>query len=426
MAPSLPLAGIRVLDLSRLLPGGFCSLLLADFGAEVLKVEDTGMGDYIRWSPPYVEGAEQSAKSALFLALNRNKRSIRIDLKREQGREVLLRLVAEHDVVLESFRPGVLDRLGVGYERMREVNPGIVYCAISGYGQSGPKREASGHDMNYLGLIGLLGLTGEREGAGGQGGGHPIQAAGQIADLGGGALMAAFGILAALRERDGGPNSQGSGVGQVVDVSMADGALSWLAMVAGAYFVDGNVPRRGGLPLAGSLICYRPYECADGWVSLGALEPKFWQAWCRGVEREDLIERQFEGPGSEAHAQVVAIFKERTRAQWQEFAGAHDCCLEPVLELDEALDSELVRAREMVVTLEQPGVAGGVRQLGIPVKLTRTPGSHDRLPGPALGEHTEQTLAAAGYSPAEIDALLESGAVAGAAAEAGQGATFRA
>ncbi len=194
---SLPLAGIRVLDLSRLLPGGFCSLLLADFGAEVLKVEDTGMGDYIRWAPPYYEGAEDSAKSALFLALNRNKRSIRIDLKSEAGREVLLRLVRDHDVVLESFRPGVLDRLGVGYEQMRAVNPGIVYCAISGYGQDGPRREAAGHDMNYLALVGLLGLTGEHDGP-------PVQAAGQIADLGGGAMMAAFGILAALRERDGG------------------------------------------------------------------------------------------------------------------------------------------------------------------------------------------------------------------------------
>jgi alpha-methylacyl-CoA racemase len=416
---SLPLEGIRVLDLSRLLPGGFCSLLLADFGADVLKVEDTGMGDYIRWSPPYVEGAEDSAKSALFLALNRNKRSIRIDLKREEGREVLLRLVREHDVVLESFRPGVLDRLGVGYERMREVNPAIVYCAISGYGQSGPKREASGHDMNYLGLIGLLGLSGE-------GGGPPVQAAGQIADLGGGALMAAFGILAALRERDGSASHPGSGEGQMVDVSMADGALSWLAMVAGAYFADGNPPHRGGLLLAGSVICYRPYECEDGWVTLGALEPKFWQAWCRGVEREDLIERQFEAPGSEAHAQVVEIFKARTRAQWQQFAAEHDCCLEPVLELDEALGSELVRAREMVVTLEQPGVAGGVRQLGVPVKLARTPGAHDRLPGPALGEHTEPVLAAAGYAPGEIEALLASGAVAKPAAGAPPGATFRA
>src|ERR1700736_1436537 len=175
----LPLAGVRVLDLSRLLPGGFCSLLLADFGAEVLKVEDTGMGDYVRLSPPYYDGPHESARSALFLALNRNKRSIRLDLKNERGREVLLRLVRTYDVVLESFRPGVLERLGVGYERMREANPGLVYCAISGYGQDSPKRDASGHDINYLGLVGLLGLTGER-------GGQPVQAAGQIAHGGGG------------------------------------------------------------------------------------------------------------------------------------------------------------------------------------------------------------------------------------------------
>ncbi len=420
---SLPLRDIRVLDLSRLLPGGFCSLLLADFGADVLKVEDTGMGDYIRWSPPYYEGAHDSAKSALFLALNRNKRSIRLDLKSEGGREALLALVREYDVLLESFRPGVLDRLGVGYERMREVNPGIVYCAISGYGQDGPKRDASGHDMNYLGLVGLLGLTGERGGVGGEGG--PIQSAGQIADLGGGALMAAFGIMAALRERDGSPAHAGSGEGQLVDVSMADGALSWLAMVAGAYFADGNVPRRGELPLAGSLVCYRPYECADGWVSLGALEPKFWQAWCRGVGHEELIAKQFERPGSDAHKQVCEIFKGRTRAEWEAFAREHDCCLEPVLELDEALASDLVREREMVVELSQPGVDGGVRQLGIPVKLSRTPGEHTRLPGPALGEHTEQALLAAGYSQEQVDELLASGAAAGPA-PAPAGATFRA
>jgi len=425
---SLPLEGIKVLDLSRLLPGGFCSLLLADFGADVLKVEDTGIGDYIRLSPPYIDGADDSAKSALFLSLNRNKRSIRLDLKSEGGREALLRLVREYDVVLESFRPGVLDRLGVGYERMREENPGIVYCAISGYGQTGPKREAAGHDMNYLGLVGLLGLTGDPPSPRGGGvGGGPIQSAGQIADLGGGALMAAFGILAALRERDGvaahpahpagsgsdgHPGREGSGEGQVVDVSMADGALSWLAMVAAAYFADGTVPHRGELPLAGSLICYRPYECADGWVSLGALEPKFWQAWCRGVGREDLIERQFESPGSEAHGQVVEIFKARPRADWEAFAREHDCCLEPVLELAEALESDLVTQREMVVEIDQPGAREPVRQLGIPVKLTRTPGEHARLPGPALGEHTEEVLRAAGYSDAEIAELVESGAVA--------------
>ena len=439
---SLPLEGIRVLDLSRLLPGGFCSLLLADFGADVLKVEDTGVGDYIRLSPPYIDGADDSAKSALFLSLNRNKRSIRLDLKSEGGREALLALVREYDVVLESFRPGVLDRLGVGYERMREVNPGIVYCAISGYGQTGPKREAAGHDMNYLGLVGLLGLTGDPPSAHGGGvGGGPIQSAGQIADLGGGALMAAFGILAALHERDGtparpaagsrsegDPGREGSGEGQVVDVSMADGALSWLAMVAAAYFADGTVPHRGELPLAGSLICYRPYECADGWVSLGALEPKFWQAWCRGVEREDLIEKQFERPGSQAHEQVQEIFKARPREDWESFAREHDCCLEPVLELDEALASDLVHEREMVVEIDQPGAERPVRQLGIPVKLGRTPGEPRRLPGPALGEHTEEVLRAAGYSDAEIAELLRTGAVAGPAnpAAAPSSATFRA
>jgi crotonobetainyl-CoA:carnitine CoA-transferase CaiB-like acyl-CoA transferase len=401
---SHPLSDIRVLDLSRLLPGGFCSLMLADFGAEVLKVEDTGMGDYIRWSPPYYEGADDSAKSALYLALNRGKRSIRLNLKEERGREVLLKLVKEYDVLLESFRPGVLDRLGVGYERLREENPGLVYCAITGYGQDGPLRDRSGHDMNYLGLIGLLGLTGDKDGP-------PVQAAGQIADLGGGALMAAFGIMAALHERER------SGKGQLVDVSMADGSLSWLALVAARYLADGVVPKRGEPELTGGLLCYRPYACKDGWVTLGALEPKFWQAWCRGVGREDLIEHQFEAPGSEAHAEVERIFLERTRDEWREFATHNDCCLEPVLDLDEALDSELVRAREMVVELDQPGATQPVRQLGVPVKLSRTPGAVEK-PGPALGEHTDEVLASLGYGADEIESLKQTGAVAGAAAGA--------
>jgi crotonobetainyl-CoA:carnitine CoA-transferase CaiB-like acyl-CoA transferase len=196
-------------------------------------------------------------------------------------------------------------------------------------------------------------------------------------------------------------------------------------MVAASYFADGNVPHRGELPLAGSLVCYRPYECADGWVTLGALEPKFWQAWCRGVGREELIAKQFEPPGSDTHAQVQAIFKARSRAEWEAFASAHDCCLEPVLELDEALSSELVREREMVVELDQPGAERPVRQLGIPIKLERTPGEHDRLPGPALGEHTEAALLAAGYSEAEVAELLASGAAAGPAG-AEQGVAFRA
>jgi alpha-methylacyl-CoA racemase len=396
------LDGLKVLDLSRLLPGGFCSLLLADLGAEVLKVEDTGMGDYVRWAPPGYEGADESTKSALFLALNRGKRSMRVNLKEERGREVLLRLVRDYDVVLESFRPGVLDRLGVGWERLREENPRLVYCAITGYGQDGPYRDRSGHDMNYLGLVGLLGLTGEPDGP-------PVQSAGQIADIGGGALMAAFGILAALRERDR------SGEGQLVDVSMSDGALSWLGLVAGRYLCDGEVPKRGTLELAGGIICYRPYACSDGWVTLGALEPKFWANWCRGVGREDLVDKQFQSTGSQAHAEVERIFLERTRDEWQAFASEHDCCLEPVLDLDEALDSELVRAREMVVELDQPGTSG-VRQLGVPVKLSRTPGEVG-TPAPALGEHTDEVLSRLGYAEEEIAALKESGAVAGPATE---------
>lgn len=399
---SLPLEGVRVLDLSRLLPGPFCSLLLADFGAEVIKVEDMGMGDYARWSPPHHEGVEESAQSALFLALNRNKTSVRLNLKEERGREVFLRLAAEADVVLESFRPGVLERLGVGYDRLRAVNPGIVYCAITGYGLDGPLRDRSGHDLNYLGLIGLLGLSGEEDGP-------PVQSAGQIADIGGGGLMAAFGILAALRERDR------SGEGQVVDVSMADGALSWLAMTAANYLADGVVPRRGRIPLGGMFVCYRPYACADGWVTLGALEPKFFRNFCLGVGRPDLVEQQFAPPDSAAHRELEAVFAERTREQWTAFAGEHDCCLEPVLDLDEVLDSDLVRARDMVVEIDQPGAERPVRQLGVPVKLSRTPADPRRRPGPGLGEHTDAVLREAGFEEDEIAALKESGAVGGRA-----------
>jgi len=355
-----PLAGIRVLDLSRLLPGGYCSLLLADYGADVLKVEDTGLGDYIRWAPPRVDGADPSAASALFLALNRGKRSIRIDLKAAGGREVLLRLVREHDVLLESFRPGVLERLGLGYERLREENPGLVYCALTGYGQEGPDRDRPGHDLNYLARAGLLGLSGGS-------GGPPVPSAGQIADLGGGALMAAFGVLAALAER------ARSGEGQLV--------------------------------LAGGLACYRVYECADGWVTLGALEPKFWQALCRGAGREDLLERQMDPAVA---TELEALFMTRTRQEWAAFDDEHGCCVEPVLDLDEAL----ARAPEAVVAVDQPGAAAPVRLLGPPVALSRTPGDGTH-PAPALGADTDAVLAALGYDGAAIARLKAAGAVAG-------------
>jgi alpha-methylacyl-CoA racemase len=406
----LPLGDVRVLDLTRLLPGGFCSLLLADLGADVVKLEDTGMGDYVRWAPPFYGSEEQQGlgtRSALYLALNRGKRSIRVDLKSPDGREAFLRLAGEYDVVLEGYRPGVLDRLGCGYEALREANPRLVYCAITGYGQTGPNTQRAGHDMNYLGLTGLLGMTGEP-------GGRPIQSAGQIADLGGGGLMAAFGVLAALRERER------SDEGQLVDVSMTDGALSWLAMVAAAYLRDGRVPGRGDGQLNGGFLCYYPYEASDGWVTCGALEPKFWRAFCEGVGREDLIEAQFQPPGSDAWRKVADVFGSRTRDEWSAFNDEHDAMIEPVLGLDEALASELVREREMVVELEQPGL-GPVRLLGLPIKLSRTPGDATR-PAPALGEHTEEVLREAGFDADEVAELLGSGAVAGPseAVEAGR------
>ena len=388
----LPLAGIRVLDLSRLLPRRVLLAAARRPRRGRAQGRGHGAGDYIRWAPPQIDGVEPSSASALFLSLNRGKRSIRLDLKVREGRDVLLRLVRDADVLLESFRPGVLDRLGVGYERLREENPGLVYCAITGYGQDGPDRGRAGHDIDYLARAGILGLSGARDGA-------PTLAATQIADVGGGAQMAAFAILAALRERDR------SGEGQLVDVSMTRGAQSWLAMLAARHLADGAVPRRGELELAGGLPCYRVYACADGWVALGALEPKFWLALCDGLGRDDLRERQFDPAVA---GELETAFAARTRAEWAAFDDAHGCCLEPVLDLDEALE----RAPEAVVEVEQPGATAPVRLLGPPVGFSRTPADGTR-PGPALGADTDAVLRAAGYDDDAIAALKAAGAVAG-------------
>ena len=396
-----PLDGIRILDLTRLLPGGFCTQLMADFGADVIKVEDTGAGDYIRLAPPYheTEGDEaESTKSGLYLSLNRSKRSIRLDLKSDAGQETFLRLVGGADVVIEGFRPGVAERLGIDYESLSSVNPGIVYCSISGYGQTGPNVNRAGHDINYLAATGMLGLTGNADGP-------PVQPGGQIGDLGGGASMAAFGVMTALFEK------QRTGEGQLVDISMTDGAMAWMAMDAGRFLADGQVPSRGTGVLNGGVACYLTYEASDGWVACGALEPKFWRAFCEGVERPDLVEVQFEAPGSEGWKKVAEVFKGRTKAEWKAFNDVADCCIEPILDIDEALASPQMRERGMVVEFDQPGI-GKVEQLGNPVKLSRTPAEPAR-PAPAIGEHTEAVLAEAGFSAGEIAELLESGAAAG-------------
>ncbi|HMT05510.1 MAG: CoA transferase [Solirubrobacterales bacterium] len=401
----LPLSGIRVLDLTRLLPGGFCSQMLHDFGAEVIKVEDTGPGDYIRYAPPLHEvtdpaaGADEGAtRSGLYLSLNRGKRSIRLDLKSEEGRQTFHRLVPTADVVLEGFRPGVAARLGVDFKTLGEINPGLVYCSISGYGQDGPARDRAGHDINYLGATGMLAMTG-------QAGGPPIQPAGQIGDLGGGAMNAAFGILAALIEKGR------SGKGQMVDISMTDGAFAWLAMAAGATLADGSGPRRGEVMLAGGIVCYLTYEAADGWISCGALEPKFWRSFCEGSGHPELIEAQFERPGTEAWEKIATVFRERTRAEWKAFNDEHDCCIEPILELDEALESDLFRERGMLVEFEQPGI-GPVRQIGSPIRMSRTPAAQASA-APAIGADTRDVLESAGFAAEETERLFEIGAAAG-------------
>jgi crotonobetainyl-CoA:carnitine CoA-transferase CaiB-like acyl-CoA transferase len=391
-----PLAGLRVLDLSRVLSGPFAGRMLADLGADVVKVEDTGAGDYARAAPPYVEGVQESAKSAAFIALNRNKRSVRLDLKAEAGREALLTLVEGADVLLESFRPGVMERLGLGLDALRARNPRIVHCAISGFGQTGPLTQRPGHDMNYLALAGAMALTGVRDG-------EPVLGGVQIADIGGGAQMAVIGVLTALR------HAERTGEGQSVDVSMTDGALSWTVMESAAA-LQGQKPRRGRTLLTGEHLCYRPYACKDGWITIGALEPKFWKAFCTGVDREDLIPHQFDAPGSDAHAEVEAIALSRTREEWAAFGTQHDACLEPVWELEEALETDLVREREMVVELDQPGATAPVRALGVPIKLSATPGDVHRLPAPGLGEHTEEVLREAGLDEDRIAELVSSGA----------------
>jgi crotonobetainyl-CoA:carnitine CoA-transferase CaiB-like acyl-CoA transferase len=406
-----PLEGIRVLDLTRLFPGGFCTQLLADFGAEVIKVEDTGAGDYIRQAPPFYGGELDPGQtaSALYLSLNRNKKSIRLDLKNDEGRAAFLKLATDADVVVEGFRPGVAARLGVDYETVREVNPGIVYCSITGYGQDGPYRDRAGHDINYQASTGILGMTGLKDG-------QPVLPAVQVGDLGGGALPAAFGILTALFEK------QRSGRGQMVDISMTDGAMAWLAMVAGRHFADGTVPRRGEMELTGGLACYMPYEAADGWVACGALEPKFWKAFCEGAGHPDLVEHQFDPPGSPGWEKVAEVFRSRTRDEWKAFNDEHDCCIEPILEVGEALTSELARERGMVIEFEQPGV-GTVRQVGNPVSLSETPADTSGA-APAIGADTVEVLVAAGMSPEEVNALISSGAAAGPGGEV-EGGEFR-
>jgi crotonobetainyl-CoA:carnitine CoA-transferase CaiB-like acyl-CoA transferase len=389
-------AGLRFLDLSRLLPGPYCSLLFADLGAEVIKVEEPGRGDYARRTPPFWG---ESEVGAYFLLLNRNKKSVSIDLKAEAGNAIFRRLARTADVLLESFRPGVMDRLGLGWAALRAENPRLVYCAISGYGQDGPYRNLVGHDVNYMGYAGALSVTGPRDGP-------PLAPGVQVADLGGGALMAAFAIAAALHHR------HESGEGQFVDVSMTDGVVSWLIPHLAAFFATDRVPERAQERLNGGWPCYGVYEAADGHVTLGALEPQFWANFCRLTGREDLRSLQHvEGAERDRVEQELRrLFQTRTRADWIALLHQADVCAGPVLTLDEVVRNPQLVQRGLFTEVEHPKL-GPVRQVAFPVQMSATP-ARVRTPPPELGEHTDEVLQTLGYDAAAIAAFRRDGVVA--------------
>lgn len=385
------LSDVRILDLSRLLPGAFCSLLLADLGADVIKVEDTDSGDYLRWMPPMVDES-----SAMFHALNRNKRSVALNLKTDAGRDAFMHLVAGADVVLESFRPGVLQRLGLDYAALAGRNPRVVLCSISGYGQDGPYLARAGHDLNYAALSGVLSLQGESDGV-------PAMPGVPAGDLGAGALHAAVAILAALHQRER------TGRGQHCDIAMLDGLVAWMAHNAATFFATGELPRAGALLLNGRYPCYRMYRCADGSVSVAALETKFWRALVTALGLPHLAGSAFaEGEeGAHVAAAVQDALMQRTRAEVAQLGAEADVCCEPVLGLDEVFANAQVLHRGMQVAA---GVAGPLPQTACPVRLSDSAPSV-RRGAPAWGADTRELLGEAGYDATTLDELERAGAI---------------
>jgi crotonobetainyl-CoA:carnitine CoA-transferase CaiB-like acyl-CoA transferase len=382
------LQDVRVLDVSRLLPAALCTQLLGDLGADVLKIEEPVRGDYQREFEPI--GVRDSGT---FLLCNRNKRSMTLNLKSAQGKALLLELAASADVLVEGFRPGVMERLGLGFETLAAINPRLVYCSLSGFGQNGPYRLAPGHDLNYMALLGTLPLFG-RPGTG------PLVPGLLISDIGGGSMMALYAILAALLAR------HATGKGQWLDVSMFDGTSTFLAYHAAEVLFAGKEPRGGAYRNTGGNACYNTYECADGhWLALGIIEPKFWEPFCRLVGRDDWCTDQWP-QGDAAYAQIDAlraIFKGRPRAAWLDVLEQADLPASPIHSMREAFDDPHFRARALLQHIDHP-VEGRVPQLGFPVKFSDTPASMRRAP-PTLGQHTDEVLRELGRSIADIEVL---------------------
>lgn len=382
MANGGALEGIKVIDLSRLLPGPYCSMILADHGARVIAIED-----------------KRYQAEGLFLGtVNRNKEHMTLDLKSDEGKEIFFRMAKDADVVLEGFRPGVVDRLGVGYEAVRSVNPGIVYCSITGYGQTGPYRDRAGHDVNYLSIAGVLDLIGEAE--------RPPSIPGvQLADIAGGGMNAVIGILLALQAR------QRTGEGQYIDISMTDSMVAFLSVPLFFQQLTGQTPRRADTMLSHRYACYNTYETADGrFLSIGAVEHRFWKVLCEKLGVSHYIPLQYD---EKQRVEIITFmrktFKTKTLAEWSDFLGELDVCWGPVKNLDEALVDPHLQEREMVVEMKDK--EGRVSSaLGVPVKLGATPGSL-RTPPPGFGENTDALLLEFGYSKEEIEQLRAKGVV---------------
>lgn len=368
------LSGVTVLDLSRLLPGPYCSMILADHGARVIAIEDR----------------KQYAKDGLFLPnVCRNKEHMTLDLKSEAGREIFAHLVKDADVVLEGFRPGVVRRLGVDYESVRKINPSIIYCSVTGYGQTGPFADKAGHDVNYLGYAGLLGILGEAN--------RPPAIPGvQFADMAGGGMNAAIGILLALFAREK------TGQGQHIDISMTDSMVSLLPVALIWQQFSGQFPERGNAMLSHRYACYNTYETADGrYIAVGAVESQFWKTLCEHLDVPQYIPLQYDEEQKET---IIAafrdIFRQKTMAQWDAEFSQMDVCVSGISNLEEVLADPLFQEREMVVEL--PGASGPPEKtLGVPVKLSQTPGAV-RNASIGFGTHTEAILREYGYTAEQI------------------------
>jgi crotonobetainyl-CoA:carnitine CoA-transferase CaiB-like acyl-CoA transferase len=383
-----PLSGVRVLDLTRLLPGAVATLHLADMGADVIKIEDTDTGDYAREM-----GRVRDGMSDFFRLLNRNKRAMRLDLKQARGREAFLRLSERADAVVEGFRPGVVAKLGVGYDAVAAVNARIVYCSISGYGQDGPYAQRAGHDINYTGCAGVADQIGTAEG--------PVVPNFQIADLLGGALVPVMGILAALLD------ARSSGRGRYVDVAMTDAVLAHAILPLLGFLERGKAPRRGTGMLDGGLPCYNVYRTKDGrFMAVGALERKFWSTLCDILGCPEIEEQHivYGGGAEPVKRRLAEIFASRTQREWSDVFARADCCVSPVLDIGEALWNEQLRARGMVID------ADGFAQFALPLKFSEFEFAIER-PAPGAGEHTEEILREAGYRDAELAALRNEGVI---------------